>query len=571
MMLGCAAAPVPASSGIAIQFAALEGTQACSATWNGTGTLPSGSADAIDHLTLQWRELDTGQTATLTISAADVAGNGTWSVGTLPVSNQLQLQVYACTVDNRVVWYGKGSDFVVKQGEETSAQLFMTPPGKLACMGRNGVGTGLQTPRAFAGGTALASGDAIVVGGADKWDGTLATASAATDFYDYRLGQWRPGPSLQAPRIWPQVLPVDATHVLVAGGSAHLDQTAMSLPLTLFAPHELPGAGGATPLIELLDVNAGSTLVPTTGLEAATMPLTGAAVAGGSLVFVGGLGAGGVALGGGVRVALPLGAPVQGTPLHLAVGRIQPNVLSYSDGAVVVWGGQPSKLAANFGELLAKDATSGTLLQVSGAQIVSDPNAQTIGAAAVVLAEQGDVLTFLVTGGIPVNTGWATATPSYTVVVDRAHGTAVCSKVALPSGAALPGGLGIAATRLDGGYVLLSGGLLSLSKLQAADDPASQCQTDDQVKNGCLVNGFLLLQPIVDPAAGVVTPVKLDTLAAIGGRFGQIALPLPVGALLTGGLQGIQPPVAATETFDAAAQIVSAPFATSAGQAACKP
>ncbi len=579
--LGCTAnASAPAAGGVAIAFAALEGTQACSATWNGTGTPPAAGADAVDRLTLRWTELDTGKSATASITAKEVASNGTWNVGVLPVSQQLQLQVYACTADNRVVWYGKGSDFVVKQGEDTTARVFMTPPGKLACAGNAGAGGTLQTPRAFAGGAALTTGNAIAVGGADKWDGTLAKASVATDIYDYKLGTWRAGPTLLAARIWPQVLPLDATHVLVAGGSARLQKTNNTLPITLFAPDDLSSAALVAPAAEVLDVQTegAKSAAAVANIGSGVRPFASATVAGDTVVFAGGLGEDNKALATGARVRglaeiANLGAGTTDA-LTLAAARVQPNVLAYADGAVVVWGGQVSAKAADFGELIDKDGKAGALLTVTGDAILTDPNAQAMGAAAVVLSEQGDVLTFFITGGIPVDAGWATGTPSYIVIVDRVARTAVCKKVALPADTVLPGGIGVAATRLDGGYILVSGGLLGLGKLASSADPQSQCQTDDQTKTGCLVSGFVLLAPPADltPAQVAMTAVKIDGLSPMGPHFGQIAVALPVGAVLTGGLATVVSlPASATDAFDAAAQIVSAPFSAAANQAACKP
>ncbi len=536
--------------------------------------MPAAGADAIDHLTLRWTELDTGKGATASITAAEVAANGTWNVGVLPVSQQLQLQVYGCTVDNRAVWYGKGSDFAVKQGEDTTAQIFLTQPGKLDCVGRAGSGGSLQTSRAFAGGATLASGNAIIAGGAASLDGKSATASPATDIYDYRLGQWRPGPPLHAARIWPQVLPLDRTHVLVVGGVPHLAQTQTSLPIVLFSPDDVSKSAQPTPVAEVIDIQTDPTTAVAIGANfgSGALPLSRATVAGDGVVFIGGLDQTGQGVTTGARVRGLAGiASGTGTlePLTLATARVQPAVLSYADGTVVVWGGQSTGNAANFGEIIAPGSASGARLQVSGAPILADPNAQTLGAAAVVLSEQADILTFFVTGGIPANTGWATDTPSYVVAVDRKQGTAACTRVSLPGGAPLPGGLGIAATRLDGGYILLSGGLLSLGKLAAAADPQGLCQTDDQVKHGCVVSGFTLLQPIIDPLATTVTPVVFDTLSPLGPHFGQVALPLPVGALLAGGMMSVSMPASATDTFDSAAQIVTAPLSLADGQAAC--
>ena len=584
MALGCAnTAPTASSGGVAIIFAALEG--ACSTTWNGTGTLPSGSADAVEHLTLQWSEADTGKSATARVNAIDLVSNGIWNVGAVPVSQQLRLQVYACTADNRVVWYGKGSDFVIQEGEDTTARVFMTPPGKLACTGNNGVGGALQSSRALSGGASLASGDAIVVGGADKWDGTVAKASVATDLYDAKLGTWRAGPPLLAPRIWPQVLVLDRTHVLVAGGEAFLNRLQVSLPIALFAPDDLSDAALAHPAAEIIDMQA---VPPTTvdakaDLRSGARPFASAVVAGDAIVFAGGLGADGKGLATGARLSKLADILSQtagkGVDLTLATARIQPGLLSYADGTVVVWGGHTSGKTSEFGELIASSGTSGTLLHVSGDAILADPNAQTIGATSVLLSEQGDILTFFVTGGIPVNAGSATGTPSYVVIVDRgAAKTAVCKKVVMSDGSLLPGGIGIAATRLDGDYLLVSGGLLSLGKVvPASADPASACQKDEQTKNGCMVNGFVLLHVPADltTAQVTMTPVPVDTLAAVTPGFGQIALPLPVGALLAGGLTNVGPssvslPVTATQPFDATSQIVSAPFLQAASEAACK-
>ncbi len=572
--IGCAGtAPTASSGGFAIAFAAVssESGQTCSPTWNGTGTLPAGD-QPVDHLTLQWTNTETSKSGTARVSAADVAGNGIWNVGAVPVTQALQLQVYACTADNRVVSYGKGADFAIADGGETTARVFMVPPGKLACTGSGGVGGMPQSARAFAGGTALASGDAIVVGGADKWEGGLAKASVATDIYDYRLGQWRAGPTMRAPRLQPQVLPLDRTHVLVAGGAARLKDVQPLLPVTLFAPDDLSAAGEAKPAAEVIDIEA----MPPVSAEVSTAigtgarPLSAAAVAGDAVVFVGGMDPLGVGLATGTRVrglaAIATGAGTS-EALKLKAARIQPNVLAYADGTVVVWGGQTSAKAADFGEIIAPGDTEGVALIGSGDPVILDPDAPAIGAAAVVLTEDKDTLTFFVTGGIPVGAIWATATPSYIVVVNRADHTAACKKVLLSDNSTLPGGVGVALTRLDGGFLLVSGGLLSLGKVTAlADDKGLRCQDDPQFANGCLVRGLVLLDPPVD-LSGVQVTLKSQTLD-MGPHVGQIALPLPVGALLTGGLVGL--PASITEPFDPAAQLLSAPFADAVSQAACK-
>ncbi len=578
---------------MAIVFAAEQGKSGCLATQNGTGNLPSGVPDPIDRLTLKWSEADTGKSATASISAAEIASNGTWNVGVLPVSSQLQLQVYACTADGRVLWYGKGSDFVVKQGEDTTAQVFMTPPGKLACMGSNHSGGSLQTPRGFSGGVLLATGTAIVVGGADKWDGTppLAKASNATDLYNYKLGTWRAGPQLKAPRIWPLVLPLDATHVLVAGGSAlltEIDAKQPKLPQFLFAPEDVSAADPPSEVLEILADSATSTPA-VTDIGTGARPSGAATVAGDAIVFAGGLAADRTPSATGARVrglaAIAANATV-GTPeaLSLAAARVQPNLLSYADGTVVVWGGQVSGKAADFGELISANATTGSPLNAVGSDIVDDPNAQVLGAAAVVLSEQGDLLTFFVTGGILVHSGWATGTPSYLVVVDRAAKSATCYKLPTaldtvlhdgtvqPHSTALPGGIGVAVARLDGGYLLVSGGLLSLGPISQGD-PLQLCQDPTQTQNGCMVNDFVLLEPpVLTGAQASVRAFKVDALSPIGPHFGQIALPLPVGALLTGGMQSVSLPASATlPTFDGLGQLISAPFPPAASQSACQP
>ena len=574
--------PSPATGGFAIAFAALsEGGQSCKPTWNGTGTLPSGDLDPVDHLTLHWTAVDTGKSATARVSAADVASNGAWNVGALPISNQLQLQVYGCTADDRVVWYGKGSDFVVTQGEETTARVFMTPPGRLACAGSGGTGGSLQSGRAFSGGATLSSGNAVVAGGADKWDGTTATGSVATDLYDYKMGRWRAGPSLLTPRVWPHVLPLDATHVLVTGGTARLAKTNNALEISLFAPDDGAAAKASSPPAEVLeirdDANKPSTAVADVGVGG--RPFNGAAVAADAVVFVGGLGEDGKGLATGTRVrglaALAQTGAGQKEALTLAAARIQPVVLSYADGTVVVWGGQTSGKAADFGELIAQDGTAGTPLTAFGDAVLTDPNAPAIGAAAVMLTEQGDLMTFLVTGGVAPDALWATATPSYLVTIDRVAKTAVCKPVSVPTDVVLPRGIGVAASRVDANFILLSGGLMSLGQVSAsADDPQSLCQTDAQFKNGCFANGFVLLDIPTDLSKPQValTAQKIETLAPIGPHVGQVALSLPVGAVLVGGLETVLSlPAAATDAFDALAQIVSAPFSQAASQAACKP
>lgn len=572
----CAQTPTePQPRGLAIQFATLSGAGGCTQTTNGKGTLPQAEGETVARLKVKWTAedrsdlKDADRTGEASISSADIAKTGSWLIPNLPTSTHLRLEVFGCSADAKVVWYGKAADYTVKDGEETTARVFMTAPGKSSCTGNAGTGATLQAGRAFSGGTTLAGGNAVVVGGAAAWQNNIASASTKVDLYDYRQGTWTPGPNLLAPRIFPTVVALDATHVLVAGGVLKLQQISQKLPLALFAPDDVSTAGRPPVAAEILTLSdsAGTTVPSTLNPGVGTLPLSRGILAGKSLLFAGGLDEQGAAVKQATRINVTDLAKLQpGTTetLQLLAARVQPVLVSYADGTAIVWGGQTEK-GALAGEILAVDAANGQTLTVQNSDdIVNDPNFATIGATSVVLQETGDKLVFLVTGGAPVNALWTTATPSYVVSVDRKQATATCVRV---QGDVLAGGLGVTAALVGTHHLLISGGLLSLSALSSSQDPPpAHCQDPALTKTGCILGGIQLFELPTDVAATpfVLKPVALPSGATLGPHFGALALPLPVGTLLAGGMTvAVNLPDGASEIFDAAAQIVTTPFANS--------
>ena len=587
--VACTSEPAPQSPwGLSLLFAPLSTATGCTPTLNGKGTLPTGDTDGVARLKVRWTVLDRAdlpaadQAGEAAVAAADIASTGTWLLPNLPTSNRVSIEVFGCSGEakSRVVWYGKSADLSVKEGEETTARIFMTQPGKASCTGTPGGASTLTTARAFSGGAALPSGQAVVVGGADAWDGKAASASVATDVYDNRLGRWTPGPALQAARISPTVVALGGTKLLVAGGHTRTLQINAKLPLTLFAPDL--AAAPAVPAVpaELLDVGdatAGTQPSPV-DLGAGALPLSRGVRAGDAVVFAGGFDLAGAPVAAGARVsglaALAQGAAGTTQTLTLVTPRVQPALVAYADGTVVVWGGQTQK-GAPLGELLGKTATTGVALQTSPDAVVTDPNVATIGPSATVVAESGDRLTFFVTGGSPVDAGWATGVPSYFVTVDRSTSppTAVC-RPALVGGKAFAGGIGVTVAPVGSTHLLVMGGLLALSKLKPESDPLGLCQTAAQTDNGCLAPGFLLLALPTDwsPATLSLTSVDMSSVAGFLPHFGTLALPLPVGVLTSGGmLAAVNLADAPSEVFDAGAQVVTPPFAQSVSDDVCKP
>lgn len=576
--------------GLELQFAALTDPTSytgCTATTNGAGKLPTGDKDGVARLKVRWKVLDrpdlpaTAQSGQASVLATDLAKTGTWAVPDLPASGRVSIEVYGCNAEAkpRVVWYGKSADLTVKDGEETTARVFMTQPGKASCTGSLGGKALLQSPRGFSGGAALPGGNAVVVGGADAWDAKdkAVSASVATDVYDYRMGRWSAGPNLNAARIQPTVVALGGDKVLVVGGHTRTLQSHPTLPLTLFAPDltTVP-----TVAAEILDLSSAALSAKASPADVGNgaLPLARGVVAGDSVVFAGGFDQAGAAVAVGTRLSgfADLAQLGKGTTqaLTLVTPRVQPALLAFADGTVVIWGGQTQK-GAPLGELIRKDGTAGIALTVSPDAVVQDPNVATLGPAAVVVAEVGDKLTFFVTGGSPVDDVWVTRTPSYFVTVDRSASpgpTAVCQPVRVGD-SELPGGLGVALVRVDPTHLLVMGGLLALSKPTSEEDPLGLCQTEAQTQKGCVVGGFQLLTLPTDWSSATLTlqSTPVATAASFAPHFGALSVPLPVGALTVGGMLSAVGPVAEADVFDGAAQVVTAPFEDAASDDVCAP
>jgi len=567
-LTGCAidAPPAADGGGLALWFAPLT-SGACTATSNGTSTVP----EAIDRLVVNWTD-PSGLPRTASIQRAKL-GKGSWEIRPLLVTDKLDIDVWGCSKDKKVVYAGRSNDLRIDEKAETTARVFMTPVGKLSCAGSSGGSATLHMARSLAGATvlgrseidqagkksvALAAGDVLVAGGIKDWSASkkLGTGSNVTDLYDHRLGQFRKGPDLLAPRILPHVLALAPGKVLVVGGVTTVQLFGQqTLPSPLLAPAQLASAQ-ANPPGEILRLHgaageAGGSSKCEADVGVGARFLSSAIHLGSEVLFVGGVGDDGSPLKDATRLGnfqdVAGGGPGLSAPVKLIFERARPALLQFPDGTVIVWGGAASGKASDMGELIAPGATTGEAVQVTGAGLVDNPNLSTVGAVAVALAVSADSVTFLVAGGIPfaAPTNAANA-PSYVVTVNRTAKTADMRPVALSAGT-LRAGLHAAATRLPGGQILVAGGLVAPASI------ADVCTTSGE----CVLDSYVVLQVPADLGGPQLTLTVVATGTLGGPRFGMTALPLPSGALLTGGQSSILPPSDPADVLDNVGAVIS--------------
>lgn len=530
LQFGCASDNLNESpAGVGLIFAALKD---CQDTPNGSGQVP---AD-IDRLVLKWAN-EAGKSGTDSIKRGSIT-KGFWLVK-LPATPKLEIDVYGCDKDKKLVWRGHSGGLSVESQKESKARVFMTPVsalsgGQLACAG-GATGNGLmQAGRALAGGAVLVGGDVAVVGGIKTWSfaDKLGAGGTSVDVFDYRLGVFRKGPELVAPRIQPHVHAISATQILVAGGVTNVVSKVAncSLPVCLMAPQDL---AAATPSVkaEVVDLAGDDTAKAKESkadVGVGALPYSSSIHLGAELLFVGGIKAG-QAVAQATRLGnftdLASGGAGASTTFDLKAARVRPGLLKFPDGSAIVWGGAISKKVQDMGELVAAGAAASDKLTITGdAALLANASLSTVGPVTATLAQTADTLTFLVAGGVPVETPVkAVDVPSYVVILDRAAKTAEIRPVALTSGA-LRAGLGTTVAQLPGGQVLIAGGLLDTKPVPGVCDKGAECILKDWT-----------VVRLVGPAAATVTLQVVAAGQLAGPRFGMTGLTLPAAALLTGG------------------------------------
>lgn len=568
---GCAAqsAPTAQTAGLALTFAALTSAQ-CAVSANGSGSVPK----EVERLTVQWTA-DNAAAAGTTLSGRDtiardsVDGTGTWTLLALPVTKKINIEVYGCDKNGKVIYGGRTNDLTIGDQKETTARVFMTPMGKLACTGSGGSNV-MTAPRSLSGGAVLPRGDVVIVGGVGAWSSkkVIGTATGAVDIYDYKLGQFRKGPNLQAPRISPHVHAISDTQVLVVGGLTQIDyiSTLAAQPSPLLAPDAYNDTTVPKLKAEVIDVADGSVKASTAEVVVGALPQSSSIHRNNDILFVGGVDTTGAPVAAATRVGglQDIAGGGKGTKVDvtLSAARARPTLLAFADDSVVVWGG--TKNATDMGEIVPPDDTKSKPLVVSGDTIIGQPGFTAVGSIAVVIGSSGDTLTFLVAGGALYSTAFADNTPSYVVTVDKKNFTAVCKPIALSQGT-LRVGFGAAAVKLPTGQVAIAGGVLALKGLPDI------CKNETE----CILDTFVILEIPSDFNGATVTFTvagsgKLGT-DANGPHFGMLALPLPSGALFVGGQVGILTGDDNDKVLDNVGEIVNLPPTADQQAAICAP
>ena len=561
--------PEPGGPGIGLQFAALQ-AGSCTTTSNGAKKLP----DDVATLALALR---TGEGESIVrVTGSDLAAvraKGQWLVK-LKATDRLDIEVFGCDKTKQVTWYGRSNDHHIDKDKDTPARVFLTPVGKVACTGSQGTAGTLQAGRSLMGGTALLraedagadnkttlvspGGDALVVGGIREWSATKAVGAGATatDIYDHRLGGFRKGPDLLVPRIAPHVHVLSDRKVLVAGGlsaAPRLGDT--NLPMQMLAPDK-PGAGVPDPKAEVLKLFKDAEGGPGSKKAGAdvgvgALPWSSARQHGTAITYAGGLQADGTASAKATRLEglaeVATGGAGKTTAIVLAAGRVRPGLVTFGDGALVVWGG--TALETAIGELVVDGETQGKALDLTGADSVGGKLASA--APLVVPLDIGEtIMTLLVIGGVPFDDPYnAAKAPTYAVTIDRSKNTAVIKPITLAGGGALRAGLFAAGFQTASRQVLVAGGLLAVTSVPEV------CGTGSE----CVLDGVLLLTPPADLGAdkfelGVALHGKLG-----GPRFGVLALGVPAGVLLAGGQSSLFPPPTpeAADVFETLGQVAT--------------
>lgn len=530
--------PAPAETGgFAFWFAPLTGT-GCGPTSNGQSKVP----DDVSGLAVTWTaalKTTTGETQTGTVrgSRGDAKG-GVWQIKDIPVSDDVDIEVYGCSADKKISYVGHHRDLKVEEAKDTTARIFLAPVGKLACTGSPTGAAKLQAPRSLAGTAVLPGGDVAVVGGLGDWSssGGGGTATNAIDVYDYRNGHFRKGPTIVSARLLPHVHAVGAgTKLLVAGGLTEVrlsSKLALSLPLV---PDKIEAAL-PTALAEVVDASQGESAKgeeSDADIGVGKWPFSSSIHLEKDIVFVGGVDGTGTVVDQATRLSglddVAAGKPGLSASIKLNAARLRPALLRFPDDTVLVWGG--AKTAAGMGELIGPQASGGEALTVTGPDsLLKDKNLPTMAPVAVSISGTGDVLTFLVAGGVPYEVGdSAELAPTYAVVVTKSAKTAELKPVTI-SGGTLRAGLYTAGVQLPSRQLLLAGGLVAPYPVPAV------CNNPDE----CLLDTFTVLAPPADLTAAELALTVVSSGSLGGGRFGLVAAPLPAGALLAGGQASVR-------------------------------
>lgn len=563
---GCAAQGEPQpDAGASIWFAPLTG-DGCTATTNGKKQIP---AD-VDNLVAQWTANVAGgdkKTGTARIASAKV-GAGAWEIKGIPVTGQLDLDVYGCSKDKKLVYAGRNNGVQVAEGATPQpVRIFLAPTGKLACTGSPFGSPKLGVARALSGAAALTNGDAVVVGGLGTWleKTTTGNGTDAVDYYDARQGHFVAGPKLSSARILPHVHAISQDgkqpQLLVVGGALSVRRFSANSPfvLDILVPEKVDGAAPSIKA-ELLDLTVGKAstkaLDPTkVDVGVGANILSSAIRLVSAILYVGGVSETGQVMDKATRLANPeeilTGGTGKSDSVKLNAARVRPALLSFADGTVVIWGGAvlangKAAPADAMGELLEAGTPVSVKLKVTGpAALVDDPNLSTVAPVVAPVSRTGDVLTFVVAGGVPIESALsAVAAPSYLVTVTRSSQTAELRPVTL-AGDKLRAGLFGIGLGLEGRRLLVGAGLVAMS---VGADVQALCAKANPDKDDCVLDSAWVLKvPDTLPAGDGPVALELITTLGLGGsRLGVAVAPTPLGALLAGGL-------ASTRTGDTAA------------------
>lgn len=527
---GCAADGPATSPGMTLQFAALS-TAGCQETGSGRNTIP----DTVATLAVAV-QAGTAAPRVERISRDALNKKGQWLISDVVAGEPVAVSVWGCDASKAVTWTGRTIGLTVEAQKETSTQVFLAPTRSLGCTGSEARNAGagetdhLQKGRSLAVGVALPSGDAAIVGGIGSWSGQTKSGVASRDIevFDHAVGVFRKGPQLLAGRAWHHAFALDATRILVVGGVTGVDQFGSTkLPTPILTPAK---PDGALPAIaaELVDLAAGTSKASAAAVGAGAQLLSSATMWNGGLLFVGGVDSSQVPTTT-ANILTDLGAVADGgagtaKSLTLQVARARPGLVTLSNGAVLVWGGNLNGKAADAAEWIQSTDKGFVRLTVAGdaALLAADPLA-TIDPIVVSLGASAGVETLLVSGGIPAGSPSAAQSKTFAARVDLASGA--ITLVAIDSGSTtLFGGIaGLGVARE--GVALLSPGAIALLGGAPCAAGGSEC-----------IGGAVWQVRVSGEATASPLKLEVQALDALGGpRFGIASVQVPTGTLLVGG------------------------------------
>ncbi|MCO4761241.1 MAG: hypothetical protein KC502_07040 [Myxococcales bacterium] len=568
---GCAVGEPASEPGLSLRFAALSG--GCQPTGNGSHTVP----DTIETLVVVLKAAGVAP-KTIRATRASVVKTGSWLVKGIPITDDLDIEVYGCDSAKTVRFAGQSNDAIIESQKESTLRAFLLPVNKVACTGDSGlddgtaeqdkgkipeISAGLPKAAALAVGTAMPSGDVVVSGGIGEWtsDKKAGIGTRETARYDHHTGHFRRGPLLREARIWHHALRLDAHRILIAGGvgSVNAIGSASGVATPVLVPANISAAmpGEKAEIIDDRTDDKGQPKVSMNSaadIGAGANLLSSATRVGDELLFVGGVDTSGEAVATATRLT-DLGAIADGkagttAAITLAAARIRPALITLDDGTVIVWGGAPSEKIDDMGEVIKKAGSKGEKLKISGDKsLIESTTLAAVGASATLLSQSKDTAIFLVAGGMPFsNPLSASAVPSYVVILTKATGEAELKPMTV-DGKPLFGGLGMAMQTSPDGHIVIAGGLIALSAADPCEASAAEC---------LLKQVYVLVAP-ADTKAATVDFKSSATLDLGAGQFGVAAAPLPMGVLLAGGQAAVvakAPDGALTST---ARVVVSAP------------